>query len=169
MSLPRADFLFKSFMIIVLAGGLVLGGVVGTAPSEASRRSRYYFKDVERCMMMKINNRRLKHDRRKLDWDRQLGFVARRHAQRMARRGAIFHDNLAYKVTRWRSLGQNVGTSRTGCKRLFNAFWRSTAHRNNILGHWRFVGVGSEKRNGRLYVHHVFEYRRNPGNIYTYP
>ena len=169
MFLPRADFLLKTFVTTLLSAGLVLGGVAGTSPSEA-RRSRYYFKDVERCMMKKINNRRMKHGRRKLEWDRQLSFVARRHAQRMARHRTIFHDRrLGNKITRWRRLGDNVGTSRDGCKRLFRAFWRSSSHRHNILGHWRFVGVGSEKRHGRLFVHHVFESRRNPGNIYTYP
>ena len=171
MLLPRANFLARTLLVALLATALVLSGVTGTSNSGASGRSRYYFKRVERCMMKKINKRRVGHGQRKLDWDRQLGYVARRHAARMARAGGIFHDNaLGSRVTRWRALGQNVGVSADGCKRLFRAFWESSPHRHNILrSGWRFVGVGSKRRNGRLYVHHVFEARRNPGNIYTYP
>ena len=171
MSLPRADFLVKTLIVALLAACLVLSGMPGTNSSGASGgRSRYYFKRVERCMMKKINKRRVGHGLPKLDWDRQLGYVARRHSARMARAGTIFHDNaLGSKITRWRSLGQNVGMAHDGCKKLFRAFWESSPHRSNIMGRWRFVGVGSKRRNGRLYVQHVFESRRNPGNIYTYP
>lgn len=31
------------------------------------------------------------------------------------------------------------------------------------------MGVGTQRRNGRLYVHQVFEYRRNPGNVWQFP
>ena len=166
----RANFLAKSSMIILLVTSFLLAGVVSTTDSEASGRRRYSFRRVERCMMKKINKRRIGHGKRKLDWDRQLGYVARKHAVRMARAGTIFHDGrLGSRITRWRRLGDNVGYSRDGCKKLFRAFWSSSPHRHNILGHWRFVGVGSKRRHGRLYVHHIFEARRNPGNIYTYP
>jgi hypothetical protein len=45
----------------------------------------------------------------------------------------------------------------------------SAPHRSNIFGQWRFQGVGTEWAGGRLYVQHVFEARRNPGNIYRWP
>ena len=166
----RANFLSRIALVVLLTTGLVLSGAGSTESSGASGRSRYFFKRVERCMMEKINKRRAAHGQRKLDWDRQLGYVARKHARRMARSGYIFHDGaLGARVTRWKRLGQNVGTAAGGCRALFRAFWRSSAHRHNILGRWRFVGVGSKTLNGRLYVQHVFESRRNPGNIYTYP
>ena len=168
MSSTRPVFL-RICITVLLAAFLATVDVGGTRVSEAGGRERYSFRKVERCMMKKINHRRRTHGRGRLDWDRQLGYVGRRHAKSMARNGSIFHDNgLGNKVTRWRSLGQNVGTGRA-CKGLFKAFWRSSAHRQNILGQWRFLGVGSERRGGRIYVHHVFEARRNPGNIYTYP
>ncbi|MDQ4143459.1 MAG: CAP domain-containing protein [Actinomycetota bacterium] len=154
-------------MILTLL--LVAVDFTGTPSSEAARRERYRFKKAERCMMKKINRRRDARGLPALAWDRQLGYVGRRHAKSMARNRTIFHDHdLGRKITRWRALGQNVGTGR-GCTGLFRAFWRSSPHRQNILGRWRFVGVGSERRRGRLYVHHIFEWRRNPGNIYTYP
>jgi uncharacterized protein YkwD len=143
--------------------------VVGAPVSEAGRRERYSFKKVEKCMMRKINHRRKTHGRGRLAWDRQLGYVGRKHAKSMARNRGIRHDaNLGSEVTRWRALGQNVGVGNR-CKGLFKAFWNSSSHRANILGHWNHVGVGSERAGGRIYVHHIFEHRRNPGNIYSYP
>lgn len=169
MTYARAPFLLKlgaATVIAVVASAGVLSPVAD--PAHAGR-SRYSFRRVEKCMMKKINNRRARHGKRKLRWDRQLGYVARHHARKMARNNAIFHDsNLASEITRWRRLGQNVGVGGT-CRRLFKAFWQSSGHRHNIMGQYRYVGVGS-KRSGRyLFVHQVFEYRRDPGNIYSYP
>lgn len=169
MFLQRAEVLVKASIIVAMALAVVAASLVTTPRSEAARRSRYNYKRVEKCMMKKINHRRSTHGQRKLNWDPQLGYVARRHAKSMARNATIFHDNdLTSSVTHWRSLGQNVGTGKR-CRGLFNAFWKSLAHRNNIMGRWRFVGVGSERRGGRIYVHQVFEHRRNPGNVYSYP
>ena len=170
MALARYALLTKLVAISLAGLLLALTGVLASPePASAARRSRYTFHHAEKCMMRKINRRRANHGIRRLDWDRQLGYVARRHAKRMARNATIFHDQgLGYKVTRWHRLGQNVGTGQ-GCKDLFRTFLRSAPHRANILGSWRFVGVGSKRRNGRLYVMHVFESRRNPGNVYSFP
>lgn len=159
----------KLLMILTLAATLLAAAWATPTDSNASGRQRYRFKKVEKCMMRKINKRRERRGLRRLDWDRQLGYVARQHAQSMARNRTIYHDgNLGYEITRWRRLGQNVGTGRR-CRSLFKAFFRSSPHRHNILGSYRFVGVGSEREGGRIYVHHVFESRRNPGNVYAYP
>ncbi len=119
--------------------------------------------------MRKINRKRANRGRRRLHRDRQLGVVARRHARRMADARAMFHDlRLGRKITRWRRLGQNTGRG-GACRGLFRAFWRSYHHRGNILGRWRFMGVGTERRGGRIYVQQVFEARRDPGNVWHYP
>ncbi len=165
---PRRAFI-RVAATLLAAFVLMTVSLVDGPTSEASRRSGYSFNRLEKCMIKKINKRRARNGRKRLDRDRQLGFVARRHSRAMARNRAIFHDNnLGNEVTRWRRLGQNVGTGRR-CRGLFKAFWRSSGHRANILGSWRFVGVGAERRGGRIYVHHVFESRRNPGNIYHRP
>ncbi|MBA3431276.1 MAG: CAP domain-containing protein [Actinobacteria bacterium] len=133
--------------------------------------SGFHWKKGEKCMMRRINRRRAAHGLRRLRWDKQISYVGRRHANVMARRGGgIWHDaRLGRRVTRWRALGQNTGAGGR-CRRLFKAFWRSSAHRRNILGHWRFVGVGTNWVRGKgLYVQQVFESSRNPGNIYRYP
>ena len=81
----------------------------------------------------------------------------------------MWHDpGLGSEVTRWRALAQNTGRS-TRCKRMFRSFMRSSGHRTNILRQWRFIGVGTERARGRLYVQMIFESRRDPGNIYSTP
>jgi uncharacterized protein YkwD len=162
---------FKRIIAVSIAGLFIAlsGPMFANEPAAAAGRSRYSFHKAEKCMMRKINKRRANQGRGRLSWDRQLGYVARKHARRMARHRTIFHDNaLGSKVTRWRALAQNVGTGRR-CKGLFKAFMRSSPHRHNIMGHYRHVGVGSSTKGGRLYVMHVFQSRRNPGNVYNYP
>jgi uncharacterized protein YkwD len=169
MVLPRAAVFRKLIALSVAGLFLGLSGVMFVPEPASAGRSRYSFTNAESCMMKKINKRRDRRGLRRLGWDRQLGYVARKHARKMGRSRTIFHDNyLGSRVTRWRRLGQNVGTG-GGCKSLFKAFMRSSPHRHNIMGRWRHVGVGSARAGGRLYVMHVFEARRNPGNIYNYP
>jgi uncharacterized protein YkwD len=127
------------------------------------------FTRKEACFMRKINRARRSHGRQGLNWDRQAGFVARKHARNMADHGYIFHDaDLGRVITRWRRLGQNSGKG-AGCRQLFRAFMHSSGHRSNILGRWRHMGVGVARRDGRVYVQQVFEHRRDPGNIYRRP
>ena len=127
------------------------------------------FNRVERCIMRKVNNARARQGLHRLSADKQLSYVARRHARGMAATGGIYHDaNMSREITRWRRLGQNTGRAGS-CRRAFRAFMRSSIHRTNILGRWRFMGVGVEKRGGRVFVQQVFESRVDPGNVYHYP
>ena len=135
----------------------------------ATSSSGWSFNDSEKCFMNKINRRRQNNGMGKLRVDKQLGYVARRHARTMARRGSMFHDaDIGSKVTRWRTIAQNTGKG-PACAKMFKMFWGSSAHRANILGPYRFVGVGVEKRGGNHYVQQVFESRRDPGNIWHKP
>ena len=119
--------------------------------------------------MHRINKKRAAMGRNRLYWDKQLGYVARRHAQRLAGARTIAHDyNMGDQITRWYRLGQNTGGGR-GCRALTRSFWNSSSHRANILGRWRHIGVGASWSGGRLYVQQIFESRRDPGNIYSYP
>lgn len=130
---------------------------------------RWRFKGSERCLMRKVNKSRRRHGMRALDWDKQIGYVARRHAMSMAQQRSVYHDySLGQKVTRWRRLGQNTGRGGK-CSRIYRSFLHSTAHRANIFGRWRHLGIGTTWAGGRLYVQQVFESRRDPGNVYSYP
>lgn len=131
---------------------------------------RFRFTGTERCFMRRINTRRSQHGLPRLRWDWQIGFVARQHARRMARAGTVWHHaRLGRVVTHWTSLAQNTGGGGRSCAGLSRRFWRSPAHRANILGRWRHIGVGAKWRRGRVYVQQVFQYRVNPGNVFGYP
>lgn len=153
-----------SLLLAVIASSLSLLVAPETAASGG-----WGWRRSERCLMRKVNDKRAARGRSRLDWDKQLGYVGRRHANRMADRRSVYHDGrLGAKVTRWRSLGQNTGRG-GGCRSLFRKFWASSTHRSIMLGRWRFMGIGTSSAGGRLYVQMVFESRRNPGNIWSYP
>ena len=155
-------------VLVIVAVIGALGAAFGTQAAHSG--VRYHFRATEKCLMAKINEKRARHGLRKLKWDRQLGFVARAHAEKMARRNRGFwHDRrLGSKVTRWRRLGQNTGFA-SGCRSMFNAFWNSRLHRRNLMGSWRYTGVGVARRGGRIYAQQVFESRSNPGNVFSFP
>ena len=142
----------------------------GTDPSTTTQLGgRYSFNGSEKCLMRKINRSRRQRGMRALSWDKQVGYVARSHARSMANQRNVWHDgSLGQKVTRWRRLGQNTGKGQ-GCRSIFRAFMNSSAHRANIFGRWRHVGVGVSWAGGCIWVQQVFESRRDPGNIYSYP
>lgn len=154
---------------VVAAVAVATTSVAAVVPATTAGAGDYRFKRTEKCMMRKINHARANHGLRRLRWDKQLGYVGRRHARAMADARAIWDDpDLGNKVTRWRSVGENSGMA-GGCKKLFWAFMRSPSHRANILGHYRYVGVGTDRAGGSLYAAQVFEYRRDPGNVWRYP
>ena len=120
-------------------------------------------------MFHKINGMRRRHGLRRLRIDKQLAYAARRHARAMASSNSIWDDPYyGTKVTRWRALAQNSGAG-SHCRSLFRSFKRSPAHRRNILGRYRFLGVGSSHAHGRYFDNQLFERRRDPGNIWHYP
>lgn len=166
-----AAFLFASIPIASKAAPLA-GDADSDATSDvvaAAGGSRWGFNRSERCLMRKINGVRRSRGLRALNWDKQIGYVARRHASSMASSRGIWHDGaLGQKVTRWRRLGQNTGRGGK-CRWIFRSFMRSSGHRANILGRWKHVGVGTAWGGGSLFVQQVFESRLDPGNVYSYP
>ena len=153
--------------------GLVLSGSPASSMQSNLVKSngggRYGFKSAEVCFMRKINQARIRQGRQALSWDKQLGYVARKHARQMASNRSVYHDpNMGQEVTRWRSLAQNTGRG-GNCKSTFRQFMRSAPHRYNIMDTWRFVGVGIDYAHGSVYVQMIFETRENPGNVYHWP
>lgn len=132
----------------------------------------YRFRSAEKAFKNKINDARENAGKVKLKLDPELSKVARVHARAMARKGFIYHQShsqLGNRVTRWSSLGENVGVGATVTS-LHNAFMDSAGHRANILySSFRNVGVGTKFKNGRLWVVVVFESQLNPGTILSMP
>jgi hypothetical protein len=88
--------------------------------------------------------------------------IARRHSQRMADRGYIYHnDNLPNEVSGdWRMLGENVGRGGS-VDAIHQALMNSAPHRRNILEpRFNQVGIGTViAEDGRIYVTEVFAQR----------
>lgn len=84
---------------------------------------------------------------------------ARRHAERMAASGSIYHSSrqtLTSYTTGWSRLGENVGMGHSP-EALMAAFMESSQHRANILGDYGFVGVGSTvDPSGKIFVTLLF-------------
>ena len=87
---------------------------------------------------------------------------ARSHSEAMEADGQIYHstaDQLRSMANSaapgWQRLGENVGTGGSVAS-LHVAFMNSPGHRDNILGDFTHVGVGTVESDGRLYVTEIF-------------
>lgn len=151
----------------------ILVGVMATltiTPMIAGGDVCWNYKRRDRAMTRKINRTRANRDRVKLQLDPHLSKVARRHTKSMADANVLNHTKaLGKKVTRWRSLGENVGYG-FSVKNLHNMFMDSSAHRENILKRrFRYIGVGTVKSGGWVWTTVVFESKRNPGTTLSMP
>jgi uncharacterized protein YkwD len=102
--------------------------------------------------------------------DPQLSKVARHHTHKMVKRYELYHTHhLGDQVTKWRHLGENIGFG-AGVVTIHTAFMNSSEHRAIILkDRYRYVGVGTKKADGLLWVTEVFESKRNPGTTLGMP
>ncbi|MBA3736952.1 MAG: CAP domain-containing protein [Actinobacteria bacterium] len=94
-----------------------------------------------------------------LDPGWRLRKMANEHSKQMAYAGRIFHTaSLGTKLTfvSWSVAGENVGAGGS-MRGLFDAFMKSDAHRDNILGRgFRRAGVGLYVHDGFLWVTLIF-------------
>ena len=161
----------RAFIAIASIVGTIAALVATIALPQTPARAggSYRWNHAEKCFMKKINKARARHGLHRLERDAQLGYVAKRHARAMAREGYMWEqEGLGEKITHWRTLGQNTGRGGK-CRHLFQSFMNSAPHAANVLGDYRFLGVGARWKGHRLYVQQIFESKRNPGNIYHSP
>ena len=92
----------------------------------------------------------------KLQLDRALSTIARRHSMAMARSGDLFHttdvDVYLHGIT-WHTWGENVGYTSQDVAAMQQAFMDSPPHRGNVLnGAFRQVAIGAVRVDGTLWV-----------------
>lgn len=142
-----------------------------TSPVQAARTC-WNHTDAERAFARKINRARAGHGVDRVAMDRHLSRVSRYHTREMLLAGSLFHTGftkLRRRVTNEVSLGENIGYA-GGVRRLFKLMMGSTAHRANILNPaWNYVGLGTSRKGGRLWVTMTFEARQNPGTRLSMP
>lgn len=141
-------------------------GVVSPVTTASAGSKCYRYKESEKDFARKINNARSAAGIGRLRLDKQLSKVARKHASEMDSKNSLYHtpsSKLAWRVTRWKRLGENVGAGYSVLS-LHRAFMDSAPHRANILDSgFRYVGVGVQKDGDYMWVTVVFESRRDPG------
>jgi uncharacterized protein YkwD len=156
-------------LTVAVLSTLVLSTSVTTAHSGTCWR----YRRLERKMSRKVNKARRHHGLPRIVLDRHLSRVSRVHTHNMVKRQTLFHTParvLARRVTRWVSLGENVGHTPRGVHSLFRSFMRSAGHRANILSSaFNHIGVGTRKKRGRLWVTLTFQAHRNPGTRLDMP
>ena len=130
-----------------LACALSVSLLAGTPASAATT--------LELAFVTKINAERKLRGLRALPARAYLTNKAHDHSAAMARRGRLYHSNLA-NICCYRSVGENVGVGYT-VSGIHRALMNSSGHRANILGrYWTGVGVGVVKSGGRLWVTQIF-------------
>lgn len=126
------------------------------APSSAATA------DDEARLFQLTNDARSANGLAPLAYDTLASNVARVWAQELARSANLRHNpNLANQVgaqvtNQWTRIGENVGYAGS-IDSVQNAYMNSTGHRNNILGAYNRVGVGSARgSDGRVWTTVVF-------------
>src|SRR5688500_15473261 len=115
----RALSLLACLTLLVSISPLVSFDASGQVLADGG--GRWSFNQAEQCLMHKINKARARKGLRRLRPDKQIGVVARRHAQSMAANYSVFHDyNMDDEITHWKRLGQNSGSGGS-CKRMFRS------------------------------------------------
>lgn len=145
-----------------LVTSLIASLVLTLAPHAGAAR----LTDAQMAERRLLNLERREVQRPKMNLDRRLSAIARRHSHEMARRDSLFHNpDLVSQVKnrRWSRLGENVGVApntqklQTTLRFLHEAFMGSAPHRKNVLfPRFRKAGVGIARANGKLWVTVVF-------------
>ncbi len=140
----------RRWVSLTLAASLATFGLGLTAAADT---------ESEAGFVAQINASRSANGLAPLAVDAKLRTHARDHTEEMMAAGYIFHSSGAELSAAgspgWTVLGENVGVGGT-VSSLHQAFMDSPTHRDNILGDFNYVGVGSGTKDGTLYVTVLF-------------
>ena len=114
--------------------------------------------DLSTAVAQLVNQARDNRGIDRLDVRGHLNDVALDHAQRMARRGTLFHnpDLADAMVGDWHSVGENVGYG-PDVKTVHAAFMKSLPHRANLVDRdFTRLGTAAVRRGTHVWVVQVF-------------
>jgi len=139
----------RLWIVLSLVAAMALLGM-GVAVADA---------DTEGEFLAKINAARSENGLGLLQIDDGLESHARSHTLGMIDASELYHSTSAELRAAggqdWDKIGENVGRGQSP-NSLHNAFMNSPGHRDNILGDYNYVGIGTGSRDGYLYVTVVF-------------
>lgn len=138
----------NKWLSILTIVAMAVGGLATSAGADASSEAGF---------LAKINAERSARGLGPLTSEGNLVAHARKHTQEMIDADKIYHSNFTPAGgTGWSAMAENVGRGGT-VDSLHQAFMDSSGHRQNILGDFNYVGVGTGYApDGRLYVTVVF-------------
>ena len=140
----------RRWVSIALVAALATMGISLSAGADSATEAEF---------LSKINASRAAQGLAPLQVDAGLRTHARKHTQDMIAADGIFHSSseelIAAAGTGWDKLAENVGRGNTPST-LHDAFMASPGHKQNILGDYNYVGIGTDSSDGRLYVTVVF-------------
>lgn len=130
--------------------GVLPGGAAQAGSFDGHYRNRWE-------MLRATNGSRYNHDLRRVDLQKHLSDLARKHSLAMAKADSLFHvqDPSRYylKGIKWHYWGENVGVTGGTVTDLERAFMASTDHRHNVLNRiFRHVAIGAVRVDGTLWV-----------------
>ncbi|WP_162598565.1 CAP domain-containing protein [Nocardioides gilvus] len=151
--------ILASALATTLTVGLLAFGLsaLTAAPAQAASPASKYGTAAEKA----TNRQRAKHDRVKLKASKCLKRYAKSHARKMARKRAIWHQDLGKVLSAcdMRMVGENVAAGyRTGRSVVNQGWMKSPGHRENILRReYRRSEVAAVKgEDGRWYAAQLF-------------
>lgn len=137
---------------IVLAAAIIAVGAPTPAGASSGDEGRF---------VSLLNGERSSRGIARLPVAGELTAIARKHSERMAADGRIYHNSaLPSQVgSGWKAIGENVGRGGS-VESIHRAFMDSAGHRAHILdSRYNEVGVGVAVRDGTIYVTQVFVQR----------
>ena len=160
-------------LVVATAGSIILAAVLPSVAATAQTKgSCWEVKPDEKGFATDTNKVRSRLGQPKLELDPQLSRAARLHTREMFKQDLLYHtpgDKLTHRVTNWSMLGENVGVGYS-VESLQDAFLNSPGHRANILHpNFKYFGVGTIERDGKMWVTVIFEGAQNPGTPLKMP
>jgi uncharacterized protein YkwD len=139
-----------------VAGFAVLSAALVTTATPAlakSSKPSKHKETAEHALIHWVNLQRQRAGLRPVSIAPDLTALAHRHTKHMAKNDQVFHNRLlGSEVDGWLSLGEDVGSA-ASLGDLEQALLSSAADRANLLGPaMRQIGVGTQARDGLLYV-----------------
>jgi len=140
----------KRWLTLVLVASIAFFGIGMSAGADSGTEGEF---------LAKINATREANGLAPLKVDGGLRSHARSHTEDMMNAGEIFHSSSSELSSAggngWDRIGENVGRGQSPSS-LHEAFMKSSGHKENVLGDYNYVGIGTGSSGGYLYVTVVF-------------
>lgn len=145
-----------------------------SAPQQAEARADEV--SLERQFFNLVNEERSRRGLRALSYDSSLTATARRHSDRMASEGRLYHNTAELRSEEFARrngyplmVGENVGQGPT-VRWLHDAFMNSPSHRANIVeGRYTNLGIGVTVSDDTIWVTQNFIQSRTPARVASFP